>query len=256
MKNLKINPTSLLLIILLLISCEKEEFYDDTFLRDVSVSPINIISSLKRSLVSEWPFQYNMQDKIRFNDFKEELLLNTCCYDYVNGKTGKGLHIRVGQIKCEGINPVLTKDRSFSFVFWAKGYNQQDNQYYFSLRSDLNTANYLNLIVAKDFNRGIYDYNAYINTTGNNYFPVEMSNCTGWNFYSISYENDDLKLYVNGQLGVTIYWNVDLYSKENYYILFSPIRSPYLNDIYIDDAKLYNKALNEIEIQTLYNMEK
>jgi hypothetical protein len=251
MKDIKFLLPAVLLIPIFL-SCENEEPNDITTFTPNS-SENGILAALQKNLISQWDFENSTDDILGNNNFEANLPYDMCWYDYIPGKVGVGLWIRVGELKCKTINTYITEGKPFSFLFWGNGYNQQDNQRYFSLKSDINSELSLNINVQKNFMGKTNDYIAYLNSSKDHLTSVKLNRLKGWYYYGITYDKSELKFYINGELQTTISWNYIFNSVDNYYIVFSPIRI--LNEIYIDNAKFFNKELRSNEIMLFYKLE-
>jgi len=253
MKNINLILTTLSVSFIFL-SCEKEEFNDVNIFSAIN-SNSNYPFYQNHYLISSWSFENSLEDIISHNDFCAQLNYYSSRCIYVPERISTAIRIISGQLKCDMKNNIITDGKDFSFFFWAKGYNQQDKQEYFCLKSYYFTNNYLNINVERNFSTGkMNDYLVYIHTNDKNnnttLTTIKINKDQEWYFYGITYEKPYLKFYINDELKATIEWDYQNYYVDNYYVLFAPCN--YFNDIYIDNAKLYNKAFKPNEVKALY----
>lgn len=98
------------------------------------------------------------------------------------------------------------------------------------------------------------DGNGLVGVTGCNFNVPSGTFITGkWNHYVVTYSSSAARFYINNQLIGSRNNCSSLTFSQNFYIGYYTYYSP---NAWIDDFRIYNKALSEAEIQAIYNATK
>ena len=133
------------------------------------------------------------------------------------------------------INPVITKRNDIFDAWLTLGIGENDNY------SDQNTKGKASLID---------DRNNYKNEiTSNN-----QINDNNWHHLVSVRDGSTFKLFVNGDLVADSSLGSHTYNNNSFYIGYAPAWNQYFKG-FIDDVRIYNRALSDSEVSLLYNTE-
>jgi hypothetical protein len=203
-------------------------------------------------LIGWWPFNSNTNDESgnghNGTNYGTTLstdrfgIQNSSCY--FNGGTDR---IDIGNINCANLTVScwINKDVSNGqlHAFLAKFSGSPSGSYEFNVGGN-------DFIYFQTSNDGV---NA---TLTSNYQSGLSLNLNNWYHIVGTYGNDTIKLYVNGELKQASFMGGSIYSSSNN-ILFGATRNGVTNSYNwhgsIDDIGIWNRSLNQSEINALYN---
>ena len=201
-------------------------------------------------LMAEWLFNGNADDSS--GNGNDGVVYNAVLTNDRFGNIGKaywfdGVNCYI-QINNSFLNPVY----SFTFNAWIK-INQISSPYSTILSLGSNPGgNCTTLLLRIDATFKLYYVFWYNSTTGiQNYATTPLSTNSN-NFISLSYSASEIKIYINGVLDYSVFYNDGALVTNNIYFgADSSYQQGYFSGI-IDDVRIYNRALSSNEITVLY----
>lgn len=139
-----------------------------------------------------------------------------------------------------------------SYCTWVK-INQLNKQHTLGDKTETWVANYFQAIV--DTNNKIRWYIGSIvpSISGGPFYSSSTINKDAWYFICITWDGTTHKVYVNGALDATITTSAGIPSVNRNTFLGKVDNNAALLDGFLDDIRIYNRALSASEIQTLNN---
>ena len=193
----------------------------------------------KNGLVAWYPFNGNANDESG-NKNHGTILGATLTKDR-NGQANKAYYFKDDTIKAT-IKNLIVNNKPFAIHAWFKS----DQKLHVGKQTIVNYGSGNNLIKA-DLNPKSYPQVYYGDYNSNSFISIQDKNYldSTWYFFSIVYSRDSLKAYINGELKANAF-NVKLNITDSIF----RIGNPFLGAI--DDISIYNRAMYDAEIKTLY----
>lgn len=214
----------------------------------------NLIYPINQNLVLELLFDENQQQLVDSSIFSQNVYLGFSNLVETNDPTfGQGTLFQ--SLSFDGINDItrifysqsLRLEEEISINMWVN-WNQQGSSE--QILFDGANNNYLSIINDGGMNQGRVSFSLNISNFQSNLISSNSLN-PGWNFISATYDGNFKRIYINSQLvGEEIISGLISTSSQDRYLGGFPSNNFFNGSI--DKFRLYNIALTQTEINSLY----